>query len=215
MAACRFMRGIRTSDLGTVAIVVVIVAAMQMVIPRAGTSFVIHPLVVFELLGLPVLLLLRRRGEMHRRFRWTMSGYLILLVSVSVMNALTLLASVIKSSSEQPVALLFSGFTVVAINMLSFAIIYWWLDAADPAIQLAGGHEERDFWFPQHANAWDSWQPGFFDYVYVSFTNLLAFSPTDTQPLRTRTKVLFMIQATISTFTAVVIVGHAINSLPG
>lgn len=209
------MRGMRTGDLGKVAIVVVVVAGMQMLIPKAGTPLAVHPLVVVELLGLPILLLLRRSGELTRRFRWTMSGYLILLIAASVLNALVLLVSVISSSSDQPVALLFDGFTVVAINMLSFAIVYWWLDAADPAIRAAGGHESRDFWFPQHANDWDHWQPGLFDYIYVSFTNLLAFSPTDTQPLRSRTKVLFMLQATISTFTAVVIVGHAINSLPG
>ena len=209
------MRGMRTSDLGTVAIVVVIVAALQMIIPKAGTPLAFHPLVIVELLGLPIVLLLRRAGELTRRNRWTMSGYLILLVVSSVLNALVLLVSVVRDSSQQPVALRFDGFTVVAINMLSFAIIYWWLDAADPAIRMAGGHETRDFWFPQQANGWGQWEPGLFDYVYVSFTNLLAFSPTDTLPLTRRAKLLFMVQASISTFTVVVIVGHAINALPG
>lgn len=209
------MRSTRTGDLGKVAAVVIIIAVLQMLIPKGGTILAWHPLVIAELLGLPILLLLHRRGQPQQSFRWAMSIYLVLLIAASVMNALLLLAGVIESSSDQPVALLFGGFTVVAINWLSFGIVYWWLDAGDPAIDRADGHHTRDLLFPQHSLDWKTFEPGIFDYMYVSFTNLLAFSPTDTQPLRTRTKLLFMLQATISTFTAVVIVGHAINSLPG
>ena len=43
-----------------------------------------------------------------------------------------------------------------------------------------------DFMFPQMAQpdlAPPDWAPNFFDYLYVSFTNATAFSPTDTMPL--------------------------------
>lgn len=215
MGAFPLVRGIRESDLSKVAWLVLVMAGLQLLIPQTRSDFVIHPLVIVELLGIPLLLLLRRTGELRRPFRWSMTGYLGLLVGASVLNALMLLAGVIDLAIDQPVRLLFGGFTVVAINFLSFGIIYWWLDAGDPAIRAAGDNESPDLLFPQQVRLGSNWQPTLFDYLYVSFTNLLAFSPTDTMPLRHRTKLLFMLQATISTFTTVVIVGHAINALPG
>lgn len=211
------MRGIRTSDLGSVAVVVVAMAGLQLGIAEltGAQQLRLHPVVLLELLGLPLLWVLGRRGRMRLGFRRAMATYLGLLVAVSVLNAIALLIAVVRGSTDSPVVLLIAGFAIVGINWLSFGVIYWWLDAADPAIQAAGGNEAPDFLFPQQQVGDPGWQPSLLDYLYVSFTNLLAFSPTDTMPLRHRTKVLFMLQSTISTFTAVVIVGHAINSLPG
>lgn len=211
------MRGFRTGDLGRVAVVVVAMSLLQLLIAEQTQvrALRVHPVVLIELAGLPLLWVLGRRGRLRAGFRRAMATYLALLVAVSVLNGILLLVAVVRGSSDAPVALLLSGFAIVGINWLSFGVIYWWLDAADPAIRAAGGSEEPDFLFPQQQMDAPGWQPRFIDYLYVSFTNLLAFSPTDTMPLRPRTKVLFMLQSTISTFTAVVIVGHAINSLPG
>jgi len=167
------------------------------------------------LLGLPLAWVVARG---HRAIgssqRVLMSTYLVSLVSLSITNAVLLLVAVMRNSSDAPIALLIGGFEVMAINMLSFGLIYWWLDAADPAIRAGGGEESPDFLFPQQMMPGSTWRPQLTDYVYVAFTNLLAFSPTDTMPLRVRTKVLFMVQSATSTFCAVVILGHAINSLP-
>ena len=213
------MRGLRTGDLTRVAVVVLAMAALQFVIAVQTHALVmpLHPIVVVELLGLPLLWVLGRRGRLRAGFRRAMATYLSVLVGVSVLNAIALLVAVVSGSSDAPIALLAAGFAIVGINWLSFGVIYWWLDAADPAIRAAGGNEAPDFLFPQQqlTESGAAWQPRLLDYLYVSFTNLLAFSPTDTMPLRPRTKVLFMLQSAISTFTAVVIVGHAINSLPG
>lgn len=49
----------------------------------------------------------------------------------------------------------------------------------------------RDFQFPQDENptlAEPGWHPRLVDYVYVSFTNAIAFSPTDVMPLTWRTR---------------------------
>lgn len=211
------MRGFRTGDLGRVGLVVVSMSLLQLVIAdQTGVSDLrLHPIVLLELAGLPLLWALGRREQLRTGFRRAMATYLALLVAVSVGNAIMLLIAVVRGSSDAPIALLLAGFAIVAINWLSFGVIYWWLDAADPAIRAAGGSEEPDFLFPQQQLSVPGWEPRLLDYLYVSFTNLLAFSPTDTMPLRHRTKVLFMLQSTISTFTAVVILGHAINALPG
>lgn len=167
------------------------------------------------LLGLPLAwMVLRSRRSIGPRLRMIMSAYLVCLVGMSIANAVLLLLAVMRDSSGNPIALLLSGFGVMAINMMSFGLIYWWLDAADPAIRAGGGEESPDFLFPQQMISGSTWRPRLVDYVYVAFTNLLAFSPTDTMPLRARTKVLFMVQSATSTFCAVVILGHAINALP-
>lgn len=170
---------------------------------------------VLILLGAPLVWIIARGlRPIGPGLRRLISVYFGFLVAASVANAFMLLASVVRNSAEAPVLLLFAGFDVMAINMLTFGIIYWWLDTADPAIQQAGGQESPDFMFPQQMGAGSTWRPALMDYIYVAYTNLLAFSPTDTMPLRIRTKVLFMTQSAVSTFCAVIILGHAINSLP-
>jgi hypothetical protein len=59
------------------------------------------------------------------------------------------------------------------------------------------------------------WEPIFVDYLYVSYTNSTAFSPTDTMPLSRWAKVLFMVQSAISLITVALIAARAVNILPG
>jgi uncharacterized membrane protein len=59
------------------------------------------------------------------------------------------------------------------------------------------------------------WEPDFFDYLYVSYTNATAFSPTDTLPLSRWAKLLFMVQSAISLVTVALIAARAVNILPG
>lgn len=201
-----------------------VIGLMVLVVVLAVLQFLLHglheilphgSLAVAMLLGIPLGLLISRRvGVIGSRLRLLVSAYLVFLIAVSIVNALLLLDAVMRDSTDAPISLLIGGFDVMAINMLSFGLIYWWLDAADPAITAGGGQESPDFLFPQQAAIGSTWRPQLMDYVYVAFTNLLAFSPTDTMPLRIRTKTLFMIQSATSTFCAVVILGHAINSLP-
>ncbi len=196
-------------------ILIVGLSALQLSLWTWHSSFPHGSLALLIIAGTPLAwIVVGQRRAIGRRLRSLMSLYLGMLVAISIGNAVLLLVSVIRDSSDAPVALLIGGFDVMAVNMFSFGLIYWWLDAADPAIKAAGGAESADFLFPQQTIAGSRWHPRLMDYLYVSFTNLLAFSPTDTMPLRVRTKLLFMVQSTTSTFCAVVILGHAINSLP-
>jgi hypothetical protein len=73
-----------------------------------------------------------------------------------------------------------------------------------------------DFLFPQmQAGGLVSpeWEPTFLDYLYVSFTNVTAFSPTDTLPLSRWAKLLMMLQATISVLLVVLVIARAVNVL--
>ncbi len=57
------------------------------------------------------------------------------------------------------------------------------------------------------------WVPTYFDYLYVSFTNALAFSPTDTMPLTPMAKFLMLAQSMVSVITVVLVGARAVNIL--
>jgi hypothetical protein len=59
------------------------------------------------------------------------------------------------------------------------------------------------------------WMPGLIDYLYVSFTNATAFSPTDTMPLTQSAKILMSAQALASLLIIGLIVARAVNILNG
>jgi hypothetical protein len=102
-------------------------------------------------------------------------------------------------------------------NVIVFALWYWELDRGGPVARCLSHHRAPDFLFPQMANpdaAPPGWAPSFFDYVYTSFTNAAAFSPTDTMPLSQWAKALFMIQSFASLATAVLVIARIANILP-
>jgi len=57
----------------------------------------------------------------------------------------------------------------------------------------------------------DSWRPELFDYMYVSFTNSIAFSPTDAMPLSRWAKALMLSESAISAVTILLVAARAVN----
>jgi len=55
------------------------------------------------------------------------------------------------------------------------------------------------------------WKPAFFDYVYLSFTNSTAFSPTDTMPLSRWAKFLMLVEALISLTTLAIVLARSVS----
>jgi hypothetical protein len=55
------------------------------------------------------------------------------------------------------------------------------------------------------------WQPHLFDYQYVSFTNSIAFSPTDSMPLTHRAKLLMLSESAVSAVTVLLVAARAVN----
>jgi uncharacterized membrane protein len=103
-----------------------------------------------------------------------------------------------------------------AVNVLLFALWFWQLDGGGPLARPHCAPAARDFLFPQQlepALADSGWRPLFLDYLYVSFTNATAFSPTDTMPLSRWAKMLMLVQSAISLALAVMVVSRAVNIL--
>jgi uncharacterized membrane protein len=114
--------------------------------------------------------------------------------------------------------LILSGFAIWLTLILVFGLWYWEFDRGGPARR--GGpppYPQPDLQFPQDVNADLSpdWCPAFMDYLYVSFTNATAFSPTDTMPLSRWTKSMFLVQALASVMTLGLVVARAVNILKG
>jgi hypothetical protein len=55
------------------------------------------------------------------------------------------------------------------------------------------------------------WYPRLFDYIYVSFTNSIAFSPTDSMPLTLRAKMLMLSESAVSAVTILLVAARAVN----
>jgi uncharacterized membrane protein len=110
--------------------------------------------------------------------------------------------------------LLIDGGMIWLTNVIVFALWYWEFDRGGPAARANARQQHPDFLFTQ-MTAPDlvsrDWEPGIVDYVYLSFTNATAFSPTDTLPLSRWAKLLMMLQSTISLVTVALVVARAVN----
>jgi uncharacterized membrane protein len=112
--------------------------------------------------------------------------------------------------------LVFSAIGIWLTNVLIFGLWYWELDRGGPAARTRPDHRQPDFLFPQMATpeaAPIGWTPSFVDYLYVSFTNSTAFSPTDTMPLTITAKALMLVQALASLLTVALVAARAVNIL--
>jgi uncharacterized membrane protein len=114
--------------------------------------------------------------------------------------------------------LLSRGAAVWVENVIVFSLWYWQFDRGGPAERAADIPVPPSFAFPENATpelAPAGWRPAYPDYLYLSFTNATAFSPTDTLPVRRWAKLTMMIQAALSLVIAILVIARAINVLPG
>ena len=148
----------------------------------------------------------------QRSTRIIVSIYMGLLISASAMNALLLFRSMLHNVPESGEQLLFAGFGVLSINVLSFGLVYWQIDGGGPGRRAENAVLRPDFQFPQQTGQ-PFWVPTLPDYLFTAYTNIIAFSPTDTMPLTHRVKLLFTIQSSISLVTVLVTMSRAINLL--
>lgn len=112
-------------------------------------------------------------------------------------------------------SLLLDAMNIWTTNVIAFALWFWSLDRGGVALAQPGASHLGDFLFPQMAGPakQSHWSPGFIDYLYVSFTNATAFSPTDTMPLTIRAKLLMLLESAVSLMTLALVAARAVNIL--
>jgi hypothetical protein len=140
-----------------------------------------------------------------------------LVAIVSTANAallLGVLASLIEGQERSGAQLLLKAVTVWTTNVIAYGLWYWAFDRGGPVRRVEPDPPPPDFQFPQMENpqlAAPGWQPELVDYIYVSFTNSVAFSPTDAMPLSRWAKLLMLSESALSAVTILLVAARAVN----
>jgi hypothetical protein len=140
-----------------------------------------------------------------------------LLAFITIANGflvLAVIASLVRGDENSGAQLLLKAVTVWGTNVVAFGLWYWAFDRGGPARRLLPNPPQPDFQFPQMENPQltaPDWQPELVDYIYVAFTNAIAFSPTDAMPLSHRAKLMMLTESAVSAVTILLVAARAVN----
>ncbi len=210
----------RTSDpVWHVQLAILVAAILQIAIPdkySAGPKVVIPVIevVLAVILGFttpkePIFRSLARRVNV-----FLLIGATTLANAYSVVSVANALLKGGKISDGR--GLILTALIIYLTNIIIFALWYWEMDGGGPGARQKAKKHEQDFMFPQQQNEdfkHPQWMPTFADYLYVSSTNAMAFSPTDTMPMSRRAKMLMLVQATVSIVVVALVAARAVNIL--
>ena len=196
-----------------VAAIALYLALPDQLIP--GPRFIVPSLEGIVLLALSFVV--PHRTTVDHPARRTLAIALIGTISVTNTISLGLLIShLLHGGVQQGRALIFSSIAIWLTNVIVFALWYWEFDRGGPIRRSAGVSRHPDLMFPQMASpqlASPDWEPHFVDYLYLSFTNATAFSPTDVMPLARWAKVTMAVQSAVSLGVGALVIARAVNIL--
>ena len=131
----------------------------------------------------------------------------------NLLMVVMLVRAMLDGQPLQAAGLFTVGLVVWVTNVVAFAVALWEIDAGGPVARtLARLREQGELLFPQYAlEGREKWAPRFSDYLYVSFTNATAFSPTDTLPLTGRVKLLMAVQSGVALVAVAVVFARGVN----
>jgi hypothetical protein len=203
--------------------VLLVFVALALVNRQKGWELLGLPWWTWLLVGVPALLLtidlvlaLRGRGLVRTR---TAALALLALLALGNLAALAILVAGLVTQSASDLSggeLLFTGFAIYTANLIVFGLTFWELEGGGPvARERSEARVATDFRFPQdeQPTSGSDWRPGVWDYLYVSLTNSIAFSPTDTMPLSVRAKALMGFGSLIAAVTVLLVAARAVNVL--
>jgi uncharacterized membrane protein len=160
-------------------------------------------------------------GRLDHQSRLLRALTLLLIAILSLANIVSgakLVVDLVRGEGiHDPGDLLLAGAAIWATNVIVFALWYWMFDRGGPVARLLVPTTYPDFLFPQMTLegrlAQPQWKPDFFDYLYLSFTNATAFSPTDVMPLSRWSKLTMMLQSAVALLLAILVIARAVNVL--
>ena len=176
-------------------------------LPSLGGAFVI------------VLFATKPGPRINRTSRLLRALSLAVIGTISVANgysAYRLIDQLLRGGVTDATRLLLTGGAIWLTNVIAFSLWYWEFDRGGPAARALAMQPYPDFQFPQMENpnlAPKDWEPFFVDYLYVSFTNAMAFSPTDVMPLSRWAKLTMLAQAGLSVLIVALVIARAVNIL--
>lgn len=201
-----------------VMIVVALVIALQFTLPKS-LSLRVQPWICLleAILALALVILNPGLIKSHRKSRWSIGVGLVLVMTLSnIASVIELIRGLIDGTVNNPTNLLAFGGSIWLTNIIIFSLWFWEFDRGGPGARAQALDPYPDFLFPQMSSPEYSphhWAPNFFDYLYISFTNASAFSPTDVLPLTRWAKSLMMVQSATSLITVGLVIARAVNIL--
>ena len=145
-------------------------------------------------------------------------GLIVLISAANAVSAVLLIRAIVEAlpATAHAAPLLASGANIWLTNVIAFGLWYWEFDRGGPVHRAEGMRQHPDLLFPQMANpelAPPDWEPYFADYLYLSFTNATAFSPTDVMPLARWAKLTMAVQSSVSLAVGALVIARAVNIL--
>lgn len=214
-----WMRRTRGEPRWPVTATVIAAIGLQLVLPD---TLALRPRFLLPALegALLVGLIIANPVRIERRSRVVAAASLVLTLLITIANAFSaarLVRTIVEGRFHgQPVALLGAGAAVWGTNVIAFALWYWEFDRGGPIHRAQGTSPYPDLMFPQMVSpelAPPDWEPRFIDYLYMSFTNATAFSPTDVMPLARWAKLTMGVQSGVSLAVVALVVARAVNIL--
>jgi len=203
-----------------VTVAILIAIGLMLALPTRVAN---HPRWVLPLLAVVLLIgvFVAKSGRLAQRSRSVRIASLSLIAVMSLSNATSagrLIVDLVRAQGiySRPTQLLLTGASIWLTNVIVFGLWYWEFDRGGPLERAAGAQPYPDFLFPQVTIpdlAPVDWESGFVDYLYVSFTNAMAFSPTDVMPLTRWAKLTMLTQSAISVITVALVIARAVNIL--
>ena len=199
-----------------------VAAAVALQYPLPGRLVLVHPFWLLPTLQALLLIALvaanpRRLNTESRAIRFLGLTLAVLLSLANAYSVARLVVGLVQGTEGNNAGpLLITGGTIWLINVIVFALWYWEFDRGGPVARAQADRMYPDFQFVQMVSpalAPPDWEPAFSDYLYLSFTNATAFSPTDTLPLSRWAKMGMTAQASVSIVTVALVVARAVNIL--
>ncbi len=198
---------------------VLVAIALQVILPDRVLEGLGNRALIPALEGAVLVVLLiaspTRISLEERRLRVVGIALIALVTLANAVSLTELIHALLYSPRTTGRPLVYASVPIWLTNVIAFGLWFWELDRGGPAARSLATHRRPDFLFPQMSNPAvdDAWSPGFSDYLYTSFTNATAFSPTDTLPLTGWAKLLMTLQSLASLITVAVVVSRAVNIL--
>jgi uncharacterized membrane protein len=202
-----------------VTLVILVAIVLQIELPR---RFALQP--HFLLPGLEIVLaaglIAANPTRIDRESRMLRTASVTLIAAISAANIISALRLVYEllnhTAGDEAGPLLATGAAIWGTNVIAFGLWYWELDRGGPVSRARARKSYPDFLFVQMQSpelAPPDWEPTFLDYLYLSFTNATAFSPTDVMPMRRWAKMMMLVQSATSIVALVLVIARAVNIL--
>jgi len=224
------MRGNRAEHRWPAVLGLVVALALYATLPSTFLPSLRYTVVAVGL-ALLIPLIALNPHRLHRETRWSRYlaiGQVFLLVAANEVALVQLVVLLTSGGKDDGPTLLLAALQVWVTNVIAFALVFWELDRGGPVTRRHADRSEfspADFRFPQdedhdaieevaiRSSQRSGWVASFFDYVYFSLSNSMAFSPTDTMPLSLRAKALMALESFGGFVLLALVIARAVSLL--